>query len=65
MTTISTLDGPQVQRTGSTALGDAHPRHLAGDALRALRVFASAAFRVAVLGEYADHERHSLSTARH
>ncbi|MCM2580581.1 hypothetical protein [Streptomyces meridianus] len=64
MTTLSTLDGSPVQHTGSTAVGEAHARHLVGDALRALRVFVSAAFRVAVLGEYAGHEGHSARAAR-
>lgn len=64
MTTLSSLDGPQVRRTGSTALGDGHPRHVVGDALRALRVFVSAAFRVAVLGEFAGHDRHSPGVPR-
>ncbi|MFE0192360.1 hypothetical protein [Streptomyces sp. NPDC059008] len=48
---------------GATALGTASAagaavvhghRHLVGNALRAIKVFAAAAFSVAVLGEYAD-----------
>ncbi|MEE1929640.1 hypothetical protein V1J52_15850 [Streptomyces sp. TRM 70351] len=40
---------------GATAVGPgAHPRHLTGDALRAVKVFARAAFDVAVLGEAAE-----------
>ncbi|MFE1177053.1 hypothetical protein [Streptomyces sp. NPDC058773] len=48
---------------GATALGDdpgpgtaaTHEhRHVVGNALRAIKVFASAAFSVAVMGEYAD-----------
>lgn len=48
---------------GATALGDdpghgtapVHPhRHVVGNALRAIKVFATAAFGVAVMGEYAD-----------
>ncbi|GAA2951116.1 hypothetical protein [Streptomyces enissocaesilis] len=39
---------------GATATGAApHPGHRIGAALRAVRVFAGAAFGVAVLGEYA------------
>ncbi|WP_319949563.1 hypothetical protein [Streptomyces halobius] len=50
---------------GATALGSGadhgttsgHPhRHLVGNALRAVKVFAKAAFSVAILGEYADDE---------
>ncbi|MER5973940.1 MULTISPECIES: hypothetical protein [unclassified Streptomyces] len=40
---------------GSTALGIAappHPRHLLGNVLRAIRVYADTAFRVTVLGEF-------------
>ncbi|MGW7352138.1 hypothetical protein [Streptomyces sp. NPDC054784] len=44
---------------GATALGTAvagdavrHPRHLFGNAVRAVRVFAGTAFSVAVLGQY-------------
>ncbi|KAF4408698.1 MULTISPECIES: hypothetical protein [Streptomyces] len=39
---------------GSTALGAGHPRHVLGEALRAVRVFAGAVFSVVVLGEAAD-----------
>ncbi|MPY53161.1 hypothetical protein [Streptomyces acidicola] len=39
---------------GATAVDDAHHRHWLGDALRAIKVFAGAAFEVAVLGEYTD-----------
>ncbi|WP_443076450.1 hypothetical protein [Streptomyces sp. TRM 70361] len=49
---------------GATALGELearggdgghrHHRHLLGDAMRAISVFASAAFDVAVLGDYAE-----------
>jgi len=39
---------------GATALDDRHHRHLLGDALRAVKVFASAAFDVIVLGEYGE-----------
>ncbi|WP_374492185.1 hypothetical protein [Streptomyces sp. ICN903] len=50
--------------TGATALaaldarsgdgGHRHRRHLLGDAVRAISVFAGAAFDVAVLGDYAE-----------
>ncbi|WP_046508930.1 hypothetical protein [Streptomyces odonnellii] len=40
---------------GATASGAApHPAHHVGNALRAVKVFVSTAFRVAVLGEYAE-----------
>ncbi|NGO15415.1 hypothetical protein G5C60_49530 [Streptomyces sp. HC44] len=39
---------------GATALDDRHHRHLVGDALRAVKVFASAAFDVILLGEYGE-----------
>ncbi|MEE1761853.1 MULTISPECIES: hypothetical protein [unclassified Streptomyces] len=39
---------------GATGLDDHHPRHRLGDALRAVKVFASAAFGVVILGEYAE-----------
>ncbi|GAA2652391.1 MULTISPECIES: hypothetical protein [Streptomyces] len=39
---------------GATALDDRHHRHLLGDALHAVKVFATAAFGVIVLGEYGE-----------
>jgi hypothetical protein len=40
---------------GATATGSTpHSPHLLGNALRAVKVFASAVFSVAVLGEYAE-----------
>ncbi|WDO07700.1 hypothetical protein ME763_19710 [Streptomyces murinus] len=39
--------------TGATAV-DGAPRHLLGSALRALKVFAEAAFGVVILGEYGE-----------
>ncbi len=39
---------------GATATGVRHPPHRVGNALRAVKVFASAVFSVAVLGEYAE-----------
>ncbi|MET8609466.1 MULTISPECIES: hypothetical protein [Streptomyces] len=38
---------------GATAV-DGAPRHLLGSALRALKVFAEAAFGVVILGEYGE-----------
>ncbi|MDN3296258.1 hypothetical protein QWM81_19765 [Streptomyces ficellus] len=41
--------------SGATALGATrHPAHRLGNALRAIKVFAEAAFAVVVLGEYAE-----------
>ncbi|GAA2468649.1 MULTISPECIES: hypothetical protein [Streptomyces] len=41
--------------SGATALGTArHPAHRLGNALRAIKVFAEAAFGVVVLGEFAE-----------
>ncbi|MER6787563.1 hypothetical protein [Streptomyces sp. NPDC000658] len=37
--------------SGATPLSDGH-RHRLGDALRAIKVFAVAAFEVVILGEY-------------
>ncbi len=39
---------------GATGLDDHHNRHRLADALRAVKVFASAAFGVVILGEYAE-----------
>ncbi|ANS66056.1 hypothetical protein SLINC_3832 [Streptomyces lincolnensis] len=39
--------------SGATSLSDT-PRHRLGDALRAMRVFAGAAFDVIILGEYGE-----------
>ncbi|WLW54126.1 hypothetical protein [Streptomyces sp. YU58] len=39
--------------SGATSLSDV-PRHRLGDALRAVRVFAGAAFDVIILGEYGE-----------
>ncbi|MET8678938.1 hypothetical protein ABZW18_15520 [Streptomyces sp. NPDC004647] len=43
---------------GSTALSNGfdHHRHVLGNALRAIRVYAGAAFSVVVLGEFAEPE---------
>ncbi|MFC8915903.1 MULTISPECIES: hypothetical protein [unclassified Streptomyces] len=49
--TTATLHNP----SGATALGTTrHPAHRLGNALRAIKVFAEAAFGVAVLGEYGE-----------
>ncbi|MBL1095343.1 hypothetical protein [Streptomyces coffeae] len=56
-TTASTVqDGPAAAAT--------HPRHLVGQALRAVRIFATTAFSVAVLGSYADDAR-GVTIPRH
>ncbi|MEU9401573.1 hypothetical protein [Streptomyces sp. SID4985] len=39
---------------GATALAGSSHRHLLGDALRAIKVYAQAAFGVAILGEYGE-----------
>ncbi|MFF0449100.1 hypothetical protein ACFYT4_22290 [Streptomyces sp. NPDC004609] len=39
---------------GATATGVPHAPHRVGNALRAVKVFATAIFSVAVLGEYAE-----------
>lgn len=40
--------------SGATSLSGAHGTHRLGSALRAIRVFAGAAFDVVILGEYAE-----------
>ncbi|MER7340510.1 hypothetical protein ABT403_22050 [Streptomyces sp. NPDC000075] len=40
--------------SGATATASHHPRHRVGDALRAVKVFATAVVSVAVLGEYSE-----------
>ncbi|MEW2163461.1 hypothetical protein AB0912_10730 [Streptomyces sp. NPDC007084] len=45
---------PGAAARGATAVTSAHRRHRVGDALRAVRVFAEAAFDVVVLGEYGE-----------
>jgi hypothetical protein len=49
--TISSV--PDHPPTGATAV-DGAPRHLLGSALRAIKVFAEAAFGVIILGEYGE-----------
>ncbi|MFD8547048.1 hypothetical protein [Streptomyces sp. NPDC059649] len=62
----SLASAPRHPAKGAAALGAAPAadaastpghRHLVGNTLRAIRVFAAAAFSVAVLGEYADDRR--------
>ncbi|MFE0425788.1 hypothetical protein [Streptomyces sp. NPDC058953] len=54
MTTTTLTSSVQVPgpRHGATATDAAHSGHRAGGALRAVKVFASAIFSVAVLGDY-------------
>ncbi|KJY31838.1 MULTISPECIES: hypothetical protein [Streptomyces] len=40
--------------SGATATSSHHPRHRVGDVLRAVKVFATAAVSVVVLGEYSE-----------
>ncbi|MFF4271111.1 hypothetical protein [Streptomyces sp. NPDC001536] len=40
--------------SGATSLSGSHAGHRLGNALRAIRVFAGAAFDVVILGEYAE-----------
>lgn len=40
--------------SGATPLSDLHGTHRIGNALRAIRVFAGAAFDVVILGEYSE-----------
>ncbi|MFH8368687.1 hypothetical protein [Streptomyces sp. NPDC018031] len=52
---VNPVPGPAAH--GATALRDdaeGHPRHLLGNALRAVKVFAATAFSVVVLGEYGE-----------
>ncbi|MFI7015662.1 hypothetical protein [Streptomyces sp. NPDC050164] len=39
---------------GATAVAGSHHQHRLGDALRAVRVFAGAAFDVIILGQYGE-----------
>jgi hypothetical protein len=56
MSTATFTPGSRVPhpRHGATATGTAHSAHRIGNALRAVKVFAEAAFSVTVLGEYAE-----------
>ncbi|MGW2491563.1 hypothetical protein ACWCV9_30700 [Streptomyces sp. NPDC001606] len=53
MTAATISPGPVRPPSGATAV-DGAPRHLIGSALRAIKVFAEAAFGVVVLGEYGE-----------
>ncbi|MPY63383.1 hypothetical protein [Streptomyces spongiae] len=52
--TFSPVPGRHGPPTGATAIDADHHRHWTGDVLRAIKVFAGAAFEVIVLGEYTD-----------
>ncbi|MFF4231144.1 hypothetical protein [Streptomyces sp. NPDC001820] len=57
MSTATFTPGPHIPHPhhGATATGTTpHHSYLLGNALRAVKVFASAGFSVAVLGEYAE-----------
>ncbi|WFB08854.1 hypothetical protein LRS74_18750 [Streptomyces sp. LX-29] len=57
MSTAAFSPLPGAPTSGATALRpetEAHHRHVLGNALHAVRVFATAAFGVTVLGEYGD-----------
>ncbi len=49
----ATLTPAPGRPSGATSLSDVH-RHRLGDALRAVKVFAGAAFDVIILGEYGE-----------
>ncbi|OPG09918.1 hypothetical protein B1R27_04375 [Streptomyces sp. GKU 895] len=50
----ATLTPAPGRPSGATPLTDTHPTHRLGDTLRAIRVFAGAAFQVIILGEYGE-----------
>ncbi|WP_369170242.1 hypothetical protein AB5J49_21465 [Streptomyces sp. R28] len=50
----ATINPAPVGPRGATALQGSHHRHRIGEALRAVKVFAGAAFDVVVLGEYGE-----------
>ena len=51
----ATIHPAPSRHPGATALdGAAHTHHRLGDALRAVKVFAGAAFSVVILGEYGE-----------
>jgi hypothetical protein len=54
--TLNPASGPARHRppSGATTYDHRDHRHLLGDALRAVKVFASTAFDVLVLGEYGE-----------
>jgi hypothetical protein len=45
---------PRTAQSGATATGVPHAPHRVGNTLRAIKVFTSTVFSVAVLGEYAE-----------
>ncbi|MER5854600.1 hypothetical protein ACFV2Z_19685 [Streptomyces sp. NPDC059688] len=53
MSAATVSPAPVRPPAGATAVAGTH-HHRLGDALRAVRVYVSAAFRVAVLGEYGE-----------
>ncbi|WP_181449662.1 hypothetical protein [Streptomyces cyaneus] len=50
----ATINPAPVGPHGATALQGSHHRHRIGEALRAVKVFAGAAFDVIILGEYGE-----------
>lgn len=50
----ATLTPAPGRPSGATPLSDLHGTHRLGNALRAIRVFAGAAFDVVILGEYGE-----------
>ncbi|MET7600669.1 hypothetical protein ACWERY_32375 [Streptomyces sp. NPDC004082] len=50
----ATFTPHRVPPSGATALDSGHHRHRLGDALRAVKVFATAAVGVVLLGEYGE-----------
>ncbi|MGK5631248.1 hypothetical protein [Streptomyces sp. URMC 123] len=64
---ITPASGGPLGDTAGAGAGTGRHRHVLGDALRAVKVFATAAFGVVVLGEYADEAlvRHERATAIH
>lgn len=50
----ATINPAPGRPSGATPLSGAHPAHRLGSALRAIRVFAGAAFDVVILGEYGE-----------
>ena len=50
----ATINPAPVGPHGATALQGSHHRHRLGEALRAVKVFAGAAFDVIILGEYGE-----------
>ncbi|MFJ9908613.1 hypothetical protein ACIRVK_38130 [Streptomyces sp. NPDC101152] len=50
----ATINPAPGRPSGATPVSGSHPAHRLGDALRAIRVFAGAAFDVVILGEYGE-----------